>query len=115
MQLRGPLMCEWWQRQVGRSRRPVVVETIIGRAMIGVLVESVIAVVVVVVEVDGGRWSNKRGVDQLFDGAGRVISRWRRGSGGRIGWGLGLSILEEGHDLYQARVRALQVHEPGRM
>jgi hypothetical protein len=45
--------------------------------MIWVLVESVIAIVVDVV--DGGRWSNKRGVSQLFNGAGR-ISRWRRRS-----------------------------------
>lgn len=67
--------------------------------MILVLVESLIAVVVE--GVDGGRWSNKRGVNQLFDGTARMISRRRRRSGWRIGRGLGLSILEEGHDLYQ--------------
>lgn len=70
--------------------------------MVGVVVESVIAVVVAVV-VDGGRWSNKRGVSQLFNGAGR-ISRWRR-SRWRIGWGLGLSVLEEGHDLVKGHIQ----------
>jgi hypothetical protein len=71
----------------------------IRRAMIWVVVESLIAGVIE--DVDGGRWSNKRGVTQLFDGAGRMISRRRRRRGWRIGRGLGLSILEEGHDLYQ--------------
>lgn len=69
--------------------------------MVGVVVESVIAVVVVV---DRGRWSNKRGVSQLFNGAGR-ISRWRRRSRWRIGWGLGLSVLEEGHDLVKGHIQ----------
>jgi hypothetical protein len=73
--------------------------------MIWVLVESVIAIVVDVVDVvDGGRWSNKRGVNQLFNGAGR-ISRWRRRSRWRIGWGLGLSVLEEGHDLVKGHIQ----------
>lgn len=76
--------------------------------MICVFVESVIAVVDGVV--DGGRWSNKRGVSQLFDGAGR-ISRWRRWSGGRIGWGLGLSILEEGHDLVKGHIHGSMSHQ----